>query len=210
MAGSTGRCVRATDRAAREILMGSPRGAQERSMRPIFRPSKIALILPLAAASLLATARAGDMPIRKAGLWEIRLVETSSKIPGMTMQQCTDPAIDRELTANVAPMSKQVCSKTDVRRTAAGYVADAVCSVNGLSVTSHSDIIGDFNSAYTVKVTSHHEGGPAQIPRDTAMTIEARWIGPCKDGQKPGDMIMPGGFKVNIKDMQTLKSMLPK
>ena len=27
-------------------------------------------------------------------------------------------------------------------------------------MTSHSDITGDFNSAYTVKTTSHSEGGP--------------------------------------------------
>jgi hypothetical protein len=33
------------------------------------------------------------------------------------------------------------------------------------------------------------------------MTIEAKWLGACKPGQKPGDIMMPGGMKMNIKDM---------
>ena len=31
-------------------------------------------------------------------------------------------------------------------------------------------------------------------------TIEAKWLGACKPDQKPGDIVMPGGFKLNIKD----------
>jgi len=42
------------------------------------------------------------------------------------------------------------------------------------------------------------------------MTIEAKWLGACKAGQKPGDIVMPGGFKFNIKDAEKLKGLLPK
>lgn len=169
------------------------------------------LVTPLLlGAATMASALALDLPTRKPGLWEIRMIETSSKVPGMTMQHCTDETTDKEMTATFSPMSKEVCSRNDMQKTAAGYIADAVCTVNGLAMTSHSEITGDFNSAYSVKVTSHHEGGPAGAPRDTAMTIEAKWLGPCKPDQKAGDMVMPGGFKMNIKEMQKLKSMLPK
>lgn len=33
--------------------------------------------------------------------------------------------------------------------------------------------------------------------------------GACAADQKAGDMIMPGGIKINIKDMQVLKGLLP-
>ena len=79
-----------------------------------------------------------------------------------------------------------------------------------VSITSHSEITGDFNSAYAVKTTSHSEGGPAALPRDTTMTIEAKWLGACKPDQKPGDVVMPGGFKVNAKDAEKLKGLAPK
>ena len=34
------------------------------------------------------------------------------------------------------------------------------------------------------------------------MTIAATWLGPCAADQKPGDMIMGNGTKVNIPDMR--------
>jgi hypothetical protein len=33
------------------------------------------------------------------------------------------------------------------------------------------------------------------------MTMEAKWVGPCAKGQRPGDVIMPGGIKINVKQM---------
>jgi len=158
----------------------------------------------------MVVARADEMPTRKPGLWEIRMLDAATKAAGMTMQQCTDAATDKDLTSNLSPMAKQTCSKNDVKKTAAGYMTDAVCTVNDMSMTSHSDVTGDFNSAYTVQVTSKVSGTSAGGPRETTMTVEAKWLGPCKPDQKPGDIVMPGGFKINITDMQKLKGLLPK
>ena len=48
------------------------------------------------------------------------------------------------------------------------------------------------------------------MPRDSVTTVEAKWLGACKADQKPGDIMMPGGMKMNIKDMQKLKALIPK
>jgi len=74
-------------------------------------------------------------------------------------------------------------------------------------MTSHSEITGDFNSAYTVTTNAHLEKGPDSL-RDTTTKIEAKWLGNCKPGQKPGDIVMPGGFKLNLKDAEKLKSLV--
>jgi hypothetical protein len=153
-------------------------------------------------------AGAVELPIRKAGLWEMKIVKTGSSAPDMSMQHCTDASTDKDMSNSVSPMVKQVCSKQDVQKTATGYVSDSVCSVAGISVTSHAEIVGDFNSAYTIKTTAHRDGGPASMPRDTTTTIEAKWLGECKADQKPGDIVMPGGFKMNIKDMEKLKGLI--
>jgi hypothetical protein len=155
-------------------------------------------------------AAAVDLPTRKAGLWEIKMIRTGSPMPDATMQHCTDETTDKQMTSNLSPMSKDACSKNDIVKTATGYSGDSVCSVAGMSMTSHTEVTGDFNSAYTVKVTSHREGGPGGAARDTVMTMEAKWLGACKADQKPGDMVMPGGMKMNIKDMEKLKALLPK
>ena len=59
------------------------------------------------------------------------------------------------------------------------------------------------------------------MPADTNMTMAAKWAGPCKADQTPGDMIIgersdavlqtatPGGMKMNVKDMQKMRGMVP-
>ena len=155
-------------------------------------------------------ARAVEMPTRKAGLWEMKVVRTGSPMPEMTMQHCTDASTDKEMSQTFSPMTKDMCSKQDIQKTATGYVSDSVCGIAGMSITSHAEITGDFNSAYTVKSTSHSERGPTGVPRDSSTTIEAKWLGACKADQKAGDIMMPGGMKMNIKDMEKLKALIPK
>ncbi|UFZ03565.1 DUF3617 domain-containing protein [Bradyrhizobium ontarionense] len=155
-------------------------------------------------------ARAVDLPVRKAGLWELKMVRSGGQLPEMTMQHCTDESTDKDMNNMASPMAKQACSKQDVQKTATGYVSDSVCNFGGMNTTAHAEITGDFNSAYTVKTTSHIQGGmTGPAGKDTAMTIEAKWLGACKADQKPGDIVMPGGMKMNIKDMDKLKNLIP-
>src|SRR3954466_15293995 len=151
-----------------------------------------------------------DLPVRKAGLWEMKVLHTGSAVPDMTMQHCTDETTDKEMSTSFSPIGKEMCSRQDIQKTATGYVSDSVCGVAGMSITSHAEITGDFNSAYTVKSTPHSERGPSGVPRDSTTTIEAKWLGACKADQKPGDIIMPGGRTMNVKDMEKLKAMMPK
>jgi hypothetical protein len=158
----------------------------------------------------VSNARADEMPLRKPGLWEMKIVKTGSVLPEMTMQHCTDETTDKQMSTAFSPVAKEACSKRDIAKTATGYVSDSVCSVGGVTMTSHSEVTGDFNSGYTVRSTAHRDKGPAGLPHDVITTIEAKWLGECKPGQKPGDIVMPGGFKMNIKDAEKLKNLLPK
>ena len=163
-----------------------------------------------AALALSATAASAvELPTRKAGLWEMKIVRTGGKLPEITMQHCTDPTTDKEMSNLVSPLAKQICAKQDVTKTATGYVSDSVCTVSGVSMTTHADIVGDFDSGYTVTSKSHTDKGPNGAPLDTVTTIEAKWVGACKPEQKPGDIVMPGGFKLNIKDAEKLKGLIP-
>jgi hypothetical protein len=175
-----------------------------RQLFPLWLASCVLALLPA------LDAYADEMPVRKAGLWEMKMIRPGSPIPVMTLQHCTDEATDKAMSTVFAPMSKEICSRHDLQKTATGYASDSVCDIGGAVTTSHSDIAGDFNSAFTVKSTSHREGGPSILPRDATTTIEAKWLGVCKSDQKPGDIVMPGGFKLNIKDAEKLKGLSPK
>ena len=87
------------------------------------------LILELLAAN---GAGAVDLPVRKAGLWEMKVVHTGSPMPEMTMQHCTDETTDKEMSAAASPMGKEICSRQDIQKTATGYVSDSVCGVAGV------------------------------------------------------------------------------
>ncbi len=174
------------------------------------RPLASCWTIALLALPPVNVAAAVELPVRKAGLWEMKVLRTGSVAPDMTMQHCTDATTDKEMSTAFSPVGKDVCSRQDIQKTATGYVSDSVCGIAGMSITSHAEITGDFNSAYTVKSTSHSERGPTGSARDSTTTIEAKWLGACKPDQKAGDIMMPGGMKMNIKDMEKLKAMIPK
>jgi hypothetical protein len=167
-----------------------------------------ALAVSLAALVPAGEAAAVDLPLRKAGLWEMKVLRAGSPAPDMTMQHCTDATTDKQMSTSFSP-GKETCARQDIQKTATGYVSDTVCNVAGMTVTSHAEISGDFNSAYTVKSTAHTEraGSPS---KDATTTIEAKWLGAYKADQKPGDIVMPGGMKMNILDLDKLKGMMPQ
>jgi hypothetical protein len=164
----------------------------------------------LAALSLIAAtpACALDLPTRKAGLWEVKMTFEGRNLPPQVMQQCIDAATDKMMSSFGGNMRQDMCSKQDVQKVGSTLVVDSVCQMGGMTITSHGVITGDFNSGYTAKVTSTRSGGPAMpgMPADgaTNMTIETKHLGACKADQKPGDMIMADGRKINIVDMQNM------
>ena len=171
--------------------------------------SKLSVGLAVAFLLVANTAHAIDLPIRKPGLWEMKMLP-SGQMPGMTMQHCTDEAADKRMSDAFMPVAKDICSKNETQKTANGYVTDSVCTVAGITSTTHAEIVGDFNSGYSVKTTSQSQNAPKNMPRDSAIAVEAKWLGACTAGQKPGDIMMPGGMKMNIRDLEKAKSFLPK
>ena len=156
-----------------------------------------------------APAVALDMPTRKAGLWELKMIFEGRNLPPQTMKQCTDAATDKLMNLNFGGSNEQACSKQDMKQSAGGYIIDSVCTFAGITTTSHAIVTGSFDSAYTVKTTSTRSGGPPMpgvAPGgETHMTIEAKWLGTCAAGQKPGDVVMANGMSMNVLDMQKMR-----
>ena len=158
-----------------------------------------ALCLLLCASPALAA----ELPARKAGLWELKMTLEGRGVAMPSIQHCIDAATDRQMNSMGGNGRAEQCSKKDVQVSGNTVTVDSVCEIGtGMTATSHAVITGDFNSAYVVKVNSRRAGGPAGVPGETNMTIEAKWLGPCKADQKPGDIVMNNGMKMNINDAQ--------
>jgi hypothetical protein len=142
---------------------------------------------------------AAELPSRKPGLWEMKMEFESRSTPAQTMRQCIDASTDQMMQSNLGSSGQNACSKRDVQRSADTITIDSVCTVGGKTTTSHAVITGSFDSAYTMTVASDSAAAPG---RKSSMTMAAKWLGPCTGDQKPGDMIMGNGMKINVLDMQ--------
>ena len=149
-------------------------------------------------------AAAAELPSRKPGLWEIKMVSEGRNIPASTVQQCVDADTDKLMMSNFGNTAAQACSRRDIQIAGTTITVDSVCAFGQTTITSHAVIAGSFDSTYTVQVTSKREGGPA-LPGaapggETRMSLQGTWLGPCAADQRPGDMIM-NGRKINIRDL---------
>ena len=140
------------------------------------------------------SAAALDLPNRKAGLWEVKMIPETAQVTPPSIFMCIDAATDKLLQDKFS--GHQACSKHDVSRSGGTIVIDSVCKFQNVPATTHAVFEGDFDSSYTAKISTTIEGGDKMN-----MTMKATWQGACKPGQKPGDVEMPGGIKLNVLDM---------
>ena len=150
-----------------------------------------------------------DLPRLKPGLWEN--VMQMSNLPGYShrVQTCVDDAtVDLMLSPNTGN-----CSKRTIRREGNRVTIDLVCEADASTVTTHGSFSGDFDARYAGIVTSTFSP-PLQGIASTEMRTTAAYLGACKPGQKPGDMVMPdlpalpGG--VNLNEMMKNLPKMPK
>jgi len=159
----------------------------------------------LCALCLAGPALADDYPARKPGLWEISIQtdRAGARRPMGAVQQCMDAATDKLMRDTGSAPGKRDCSKQDFRHEGGNLVVDSVCRIDmgtgATTATTHAVISGDFSSAYHMESRSTYSP-PFMGRADGAVTMDAKWLGPCQPGQKPGDMMMPGGMKMNILD----------
>jgi hypothetical protein len=150
--------------------------------------------------SFAIPALSAELPLRKPGLWEVQTSFENAKVPAQLIQQCIDAATDQMMQSRAGINSQRECSKRDVQKSAGSTTIDSTCTIGGRTRTSHVVITGSFDSAYTMTVTSQSDSTPAS----RTITMAAKWIGPCTADQKPGDIIMANGRKINIMDAQKL------
>jgi len=144
-----------------------------------------------------------NMPKRKPGLWEMQ----TSGMGGQpqTTKICLDADTDTAMYKMGTHMGGQMCSKFKIDVQGGNkVVTDAVCKINApngaVNMTSHSETTYTGDTAYATQ--GHITYDPAIMGHaDMAITSSGRWVGQCAAGQKPGDMIMPNGQTMNVKDI---------
>jgi hypothetical protein len=157
------------------------------------RMSLLLLALVLAA----GVAQAQEKFQRKSGLWEVKRTATRTEDQVRSYQMCIDQASDNALRQLVGGMRSETCQTSKAAHEGDKLVVDATCKVQKTTATTHAVITGKFDTAYKLESKSTFDP-PLRGQSEGTTVLEAKWTGACKPDQKPGDIILPSGGKINV------------
>jgi hypothetical protein len=79
-------------------------------------------------------------------------------------------------------MQKQagvICTENTFTPVAGGIDGHSVCTMDAMKITTDSKILGDFNTAYTMEMTSTMDPAPGGMPQPSTTTIKMTRLGDC-------------------------------
>ncbi|MEQ1577926.1 MAG: DUF3617 family protein [Hyphomicrobium sp.] len=159
---------------------------------------------------------APSLPERKAGLWDMTTTMDEGKGPKVyTLKMCIDATMEATTVKSSIVEHKASCESYDIKKTDTGTAVDYVCKFNGRNVTSHTDMTGDFKSAFLVKITSKTSGNmdkmkgmPEEMAKQAAATTvvinrtitqDGKYLGENCGDLKGGEAMGPDGQKVAVQ-----------
>jgi hypothetical protein len=148
-------------------------------------------------------APAAELPSRKSGLWQVKTSIGNSNAPARVVLQCIDAATDQMMQSSAGPFAPTACPERKVQSSENSTTIDSTCTFGGKPATAHSVVTGSFDGAYTMTVTSQSEDIPGG---KMIMTMDAKWLGACAADQKPGDVVLGNGVKINLPELQKRSS----
>lgn len=145
--------------------------------------------------------QAQQFPKLKPGLWEMTTTNTRSKDrPPLKSSLCTDASLQQEMIRMSAGMMQGMCSKFDTKYVGNTFTGEAICNLGSSTMRSRSVMTLTGDTAYRTEAHATFDPPMGGISQSDTV-IEGRNIGACKPGQQPGDMTMPNGQTMNIRNM---------
>ncbi len=150
-----------------------------------------------------APAAAQEFPKLKAGLWT-SITTTQGRDKGephpSTSTLCLDDSVQQDMYRMSVGMMAGLCSKRDLKITGNKVTSEAVCDLGMTKMRSSSVMTLTGDTAYHTEVRASFDPPLKGTPRDSLTIIDGKHVGACKEGQKPGDMTLPNGQQMNIRN----------
>ncbi len=158
------------------------------------RPHAPAQPAPSAGAASVTTRGPGGFvrPQRKAGLWLMSISTNSG--PGISLngEMCLDAQTEKTAGFDAGSGSRD-CGKPVFHAAPGGMSFDTVCKFGKRTMTTHGVATGDFSNNYQMTLKTRTDPPLPVGQAETTTQIKAKWMGPCKPGQKPGSVSMKLG-----------------
>ena len=185
----------------RRLILLRPARGLLRAARPVrlARGISAALVAAACGSFVSAAAAADEFPRRKAGLWEMKT--SGGPVGARTVQQCIDAGTDDLL--RIRSNEGQNCSRPVVERDGNRYKVRSNCDNNGVKSTVAGDYTMSGDSEYTGDMKMTFDP-PMSGVSEMNMKMQGKWVGACRPGMKPGDIVMQGMPKLNVLEMEKL------
>jgi hypothetical protein len=155
---------------------------------------------------LQATEDTSDLPLRKAGLWEVRTSTDEGRgAHNQQLTMCVGEEMERNSVRASAIENRSGCSKYDVKKNADETTVDAFCIYGERQVTNHTELSGDFKTAFSVKVVSTTAGNAPRAqggqPVNVHRTIvqNGKYLGESCGELKAGEAKTADGLTVTVQ-----------
>jgi hypothetical protein len=158
------------------------------------------------ALGLTAAAQAQDFPKLKPGLWsQMTTTVGRAKAPPQASTLCLDDSTQQYVYRMSMGMMAGLCSKHDLKVAGNKVTFDAVCDlgVTRIETKSVTTLTGD--TAYRTEAHAVFDPPLKGTPRDSVTIVDGKHVGACKEGQHPGDMTLPNGQTMNIRQWMAPK-----
>jgi hypothetical protein len=150
-------------------------------------------------ALLAAPALAVDLPTMKPGLWESQVTRDAapSKAPSPATKMCIDAATQKEMMDMGMGAAKSMCAKNDIRRDGNKVYGSSECKIGDSTMKAQSTTVFSGDTSYKIDADASYD--PPFMGKSSSKThIDAKWTGPCPPDMQPGDVMLPGGQKINM------------
>ncbi len=158
-------------------------------------------LIGIACLALAGAAPAQEYPKLKSGQWELTITTSrTAKGPPQKSTMCVDDALQRDMMAMGSGMTKEMCTRNEMKRDGARYVGVSECKIGESRIVSHSVMTLTGDSAYRTEINATYDP-PFMGLKESQTILDGKLTGPCRDGMTPGDFVGPNGQKFNIRNL---------
>ena len=153
----------------------------------------------IALLAVASTASAQEFPKLKSGLWEVNMTTGKRDAPRLTTM-CLDDSVQREMYTVSTGMMAGMCTKHEIKVAGNKVTTIANCDLGITKMQSQAVMTLSGNTSYHTEARATFDP-PLNGAKESTSIIDGKHVGACKPGQQPGDMTLPGGQTVNVRQL---------
>jgi Protein of unknown function (DUF3617) len=145
----------------------------------------------------MAAASAQNFPKMKSGMWEsVTKTDQAGGRPIPPSLMCIDESVVEQMMKLGQGMAQGMCSKAESSISGNKLTGNVECKIANSTIRSTSVTTFNGDTSYRTETKSTYDP-PLFGSKEASTVVEAKYVGPCKAGMKPGD-ISANGVTMNV------------